>query len=157
MRRCRGQPDHVEDRAAADGDDVRVAVNVITINVRMNFRDMEVRVLGALAALNDKGRTDQSQQARKSGEVAFDVPRQRRLRPGQRFIEHHKHLVLFLALAVGQHLFERQVCRVKDASREQDAVTIADLNCALNNGHRRKVELWTREFEFYLSVKTRNS
>ena len=60
VRRGGGQARHVEDRAAADGDDVGLAVDVIPVDVRVNLRDVKVGIFGALAALDYKGRTDQS-------------------------------------------------------------------------------------------------
>ena len=50
-----------QQRAAADRDQIGMAVDVKAVDMRMDFGDVEVGVLGALAALDDNGRADQPQ------------------------------------------------------------------------------------------------
>ena len=109
MRGRRRQTDHVQNRAAADRDDVGVAVDVIAVDVRMNFRDVKVGILRALAAFDDKRRTDQLQGFGEGGEVRFDVAAQLGLRPGQGFIENDERLVLRFLLAAGQRVAQHRI------------------------------------------------
>ncbi len=54
-----GQPDDVQERAAANAQKVGVTVQVIARQMGLEFRDMKVGVFDALAALEDDGRTDE--------------------------------------------------------------------------------------------------
>ena len=59
MRRGGGQSDHIEDGAAAHRDNVGMAIDMITIDVRMNLRNVEIGILGAFTSFDNKRRTDQ--------------------------------------------------------------------------------------------------
>ncbi len=101
----------------------------------MNLRDVEVGILGALSAFDDKRRADQFEGMGERGKVGLDVTGQFRSRPGQRFIEHNEHVLRFPRLAVGQHVAKHAIGAIKYAAREKNAVPIADLNGALDGSH----------------------
>ena len=68
-----GKPGDIEQGAAANGQHVRMAVNMKSLDLRMNFRDVKVGVLGAFATLDDQGRADEFEVFRGGGEIRFDL------------------------------------------------------------------------------------
>lgn len=86
VRGGRREADHIQQRAAPHAEQVGVAVNVIAVNLRVDFRDVEVGVFHPLAALDDDGRADQLERIAVDGEVVGDGPFQSGLRLRERFV-----------------------------------------------------------------------
>ena len=53
MRRRRGETGHIQERAPAHRDQIGVAVNVVPVNLRMDFVDELRGIFGAFTALDD--------------------------------------------------------------------------------------------------------
>ena len=135
MGRGRRQPDDIEQRAAADGDDVRVPINVMLLDLRLDFGNVEVGILGPLAAFEDERRADQFQVRRMKREIRLDVRQQAWLALGQGFIHHHQRLGHSIGFLGPEHLMEQRILRRKDAAREMHAMAVAHLNVPFNVGH----------------------
>lgn len=144
------QADHIEQSTTADGNQVRVAIDMITVYVRMNFGDVKVGVFGAFAAFNDDGRTDEFEAIRSRGKIGLDLRGQKRLGLGQGFVQHHDDAVDAIALVGKQDGLQEMIGGGKDALGEEHPELKADLNCTLNDGHFFNLKDWTLEFEFYL-------
>ena len=97
LRSGRGKADHIEERAAADRDDVRMAVHVEAIDLGMNFGDVEIRIFGAFAAFDDDRRADEMEFGT-SSEIFFDAADEERLGLRKRFVDDNDG---FMARAVG--------------------------------------------------------
>ena len=136
MGRGGGQPDHVEQRAAAHPDHVGVAVNMVAINLRMNLRNVKIGVLRALAALDDDGRADQGQGIGVRGEIIFDPARQPRLGLRQRFVQDEKHFVRTNGFGAAQGRSQDQVGRIERGLSEINSQPVADLDGSLDEGHQ---------------------
>src|SRR5262249_45085090 len=67
MRGGGGEAGHVEQRTATNGNDVAMAIKVIAINVRMNFRDVEVGIFRPFAAFDDERRANELEAVRRMG------------------------------------------------------------------------------------------
>src|SRR5205085_2553532 len=61
MRRGRRETNHIEQRPAADGYDIRMPVDVMPVDVRLDFRDVKVGIFGALAAFDHQWPADEFQ------------------------------------------------------------------------------------------------
>jgi hypothetical protein len=129
-----GKADHVEQRAAADGDEIGVAVDVEAVDLRMDFGDVEIGIFGALAAFDNDWRTDQMQAGAPGGEIEFNVFCQFWLGDRERFVEHDQSFNACAAFA-GEHVFEERVIRREHLMREVHAVLEADFDCALDGRH----------------------
>src|SRR6266850_1530883 len=88
VRSRRRQAHHVQQRASAYANHVGMAIDMMTINPRMNLRYMEIGGFRPLTALNNKWRTDQIEAIAMPGEVGFNLVHQTRLGLGKRLIHH---------------------------------------------------------------------
>ena len=132
MRGGGGKAGNIEQCATADGEQIRMAVKVMPVNVCMDFGNQRGGIFGLFAALNNDGRTNKLQAARVSGKIIFDPAREIRLRLDERLINYHQRLA---CNGIGQHGFQNQVGRRKNIFGKEDAQIPADLNVALNDGH----------------------
>ncbi len=146
-----GQADHIEQSAAADRNQIRVTVDVITVDVGMDFRDVKVGIFGAFAAFHDDRRADEFEVLRSRGKIGLDLRGQKRLGLGQRFVQHHHDAVDAVALVGKQDVLEERIGGGKDPLGEEHPELKTDLNGALNDGHFINVKGWTLKFEFYLT------
>ncbi len=96
-----------------------MAVDVVALDLRMDFRDVKIGGLGPFAAFQDEGRANQIQLVAKPGEMVFDQLRQFGPRRGQRFVQHHQDLGD--TRRVGQDRLQKGIGRVKHAARKMDA------------------------------------
>lgn len=148
----RSQADHVEKGAAADADDVGVAVDVVAIDLGMDFGDVKVGVLGALAALDDHGLGDEAELFGVGGEIDFDVACEVGLGVGEGFVEDDEDFVTAFLGAVDHHVAEEGVFGIEHAVGEMDLVAKTDLNGAFDvrQLHGHKVLRWTLVRQIYL-------
>ena len=135
MRGGRSEADHVEERAAADRDDVGMAIHVKAIDVRMNFGNVEIGILGAFAAFDNDGRADQVEFGI-SGEVAFDATDKEWLRLRERFVDHHDDFMARALSAFRHDVAEQIVCGGEDAFGEVHLVAITHLYGSLDARHK---------------------
>ena len=108
---------------------------MVTVDLRLDFRDVEIRVLDPLAPFQDEGRADQFRGRGRGLEVGLDLRSQRRLRKVQRFIQHDERF-RHLALVAGQDLSQQRVGQAKHVLGKINPVTETDGNTALDPGHR---------------------
>ncbi len=146
MGRGGRQAGDIQQRAAADRDQVRVPVQVKTLHVRLDFGDVEVGVFHPFATLQDYRRADQLQALPEGAEISLDAVRQVRLGAVQRFIEHDQGLGGLPAPAVEQQVSEQAVRHAERMARKINAVLETELNGPFDQGHRRSLQCWTRRF-----------
>ena len=92
VRGGRGETGDIEQCAAADGNQVRMPVNMIPVDLRMDFRDVNGGIFGALTALNNQWRANQFYIVGVGGKVIFDPACQIRLCLREGFIENNERL-----------------------------------------------------------------
>ncbi len=68
-----GKSGHVQQRAAADGDEIRMPVKVVALELRVNFRDQRGGIFGAFAAAGKQRRTHEAHLRRVGGKIIFDL------------------------------------------------------------------------------------
>ena len=132
MRGGGGESGDVQQRAAADGDEIRVPVNVVPVNVRLDFTDDGRGVFGGFAAADKQRRTDQLQAGGVRGKIFFNLAFQFRQRLRERIFQDDQG---FARAGVGQHVLQDRIVRRKDIFGEIDAKLPADLNGAFDDGH----------------------
>src|SRR3954471_7182259 len=128
------QPNQVKESAASDRDYIGVPVDVITIDMRLNIRNMKIRVLGPLAPFEDHRRADQ-QKSRTVTEIAFDFAGELRLRVFERLIDDHEDFRNHGSIAIEHHIAEQRIARAKHIARKIDPMPETDLYSALDTGH----------------------
>ena len=87
----RGQPRHVQQRPAPHRQQIGMAVDVVTVDVRLDFRNVKIRILEPLASLQNDGRGGQLGARPKRREMRFNAVGKIRLRGGQPFVHHHQN------------------------------------------------------------------
>ena len=138
MRRGRGEADHVQQCAAADGDDVGLPIDVMAIDMRMDFGDMKIRILGAFTAFDDERAAHEFHRVRVSGEIFLDLAREHRLGLRHGFIKDQQDL-FHLAGPIGQRLLEREIRSFENMIGKEHPQVIADLNLFSHGGHGFKI------------------
>ena len=76
MRGGGGKTGAVQQRAAAHGNQVRVPVNVMPVNLRMNFGNVKRGVFGAFAAFNNQRRAGELHAAGLGGKIILNPARE---------------------------------------------------------------------------------
>jgi hypothetical protein len=66
-------------------------VNVMALDLRMNFGNVEVGHLGPFTAFDDEGRAGQRKLAAQPGEIVFNGLGQIGPSQGKAFVEHRQH------------------------------------------------------------------
>ena len=69
----------------------------------------------------------------------FDLPREGRLRSGQGFVRDGQRFVERAVFPVDQHIFQQGIGRIENRVRKMHLVPKADLDGALDTGHRNNV------------------
>ena len=92
MRGGGGKTGDVQQRAAADGNQIRMPVNVVPVNVRMDFGDVNGGIFGTFAAFDDERRADEFQAVGVGGKIIFNPARKVGLGLGERFVEDDQYL-----------------------------------------------------------------
>ena len=87
MGRGGGETHQVQQRAAAHRHDVGMPVDVVAINLGLDFGNMKVGVLHPLSTFENERRANQTKCVRAALEPGFDLRRQSRLGEMQRFVE----------------------------------------------------------------------
>ena len=101
---------------------------MMAIDPRMNFRDVEIRILRPLAALNNKRRTDQIEAIAMLREVSFDLRRQARLGLGERLIHHHQGFMNHLRLIIDENFFQHRIGGTENVLSEMHSQSVTDLD-----------------------------
>src|SRR5258705_6843975 len=128
------QADQVKESASSDRDYIGVPVDVITVDMRLNIRNMKIGVLGPLAPFEDHGRTDQ-QKPRTVAEITFDFAGELRLGPIEGLIDDHQDFRHHRSIAIEHHIAEQRIARAKHIARKIDPMPETDLYSALDTGH----------------------
>ena len=131
----RRQSRHVQQRAATDGDDVAVAVDVVLIDERLDLADAVVAVLHPLTAFDDQRRTDEFEVQRKRGEVGLDGGKKIGLRLGQRLVDDDERLGPAGRMAIDQDVAQQGVLRPEGMVGEEHLMAIVHLDVSLDTGH----------------------
>jgi hypothetical protein len=148
MRRGRGEADHVEQRSAADGNDIRMAVDVMPVDMRMNFGDEKIGILGALAAFNHKRLANEFECLGVGCEIRFNLARDVRLGLREGFIQNEKDFFDGAGFVTGHGLFQNEIGGGKDVIGKEYAQIVIDLYGFSHYGHGIKVEWVGPDFEF---------
>ena len=124
MRRGCGKADEVQRGAAADDEDVAVAVQRGFIDgVPAAFHEAEV-VFAGLAAGDDDGIVHQGEGVRMHVAVGHDVVDQVAVRGGDGFVHKHEHAGELVRLVEVKEITNGVVPRRENFSREQDSVGV---------------------------------
>ena len=75
MRGGGGKSGDIEQRAASDGNQIRMPVNVVMVNLEMDFGDELVGIFGAFAAGDEDWRTDELKFFGVRGKIIFNLTR----------------------------------------------------------------------------------
>src|SRR5258708_39623786 len=126
---------HVQQCAAANSDDVRMAVNVVAVNVGMDFGDVKIGVLGALAAFDDERGTDQFEAGRRGAEISLDLRAQPGLGLSEGFVHHYQDGMGTAGSAVGKNVVQERIGRGEDVLGEKHPEFKPDLDGSLNDRH----------------------
>src|SRR5262249_11200680 len=124
-------------------------VNVIAIDLGMNFRDVEIRILCALASLDDNRTGHKLDSIGMGREIAFDLGCKLRLSLSEGLIHDYQHFCRCCSFRTTQNVPQDWIRGAKDVFREMDLQMIADLNGTFNPRHSLNVEHWTQYFENY--------
>jgi hypothetical protein len=117
------------------------------IDLRMDFRDVKIRVLGPLAAFNNNRRAHEPQPTVMGCEITFNLPRQSGLRMGQRLVKDDQNFRREARGVFIQNVFQHHVCPVENVLSEKNPQAIAHLNGALDRRHRLKDAIQTALFQ----------
>jgi hypothetical protein len=143
MRGGCGETDHVKKRAAADGDDVGMTIDMETIDLRMDFGDVKIRILRALASFDDDRRANEMEFGM-GGEILFDVADEERLRMRKSFIDYDDGFVARARGAGAHDVMQQRIIEGEHAIGEVHLVAIAHLYVSLDTGHRNfSMPNWT--------------
>ena len=82
-----GEARHIQQSAAADAEQKVVAINVVTFDFGMDFGDVNVGVLGALAPFHDHWGTNEGRSVGVGIEIGGNLGNERGPGGGERFIE----------------------------------------------------------------------
>src|SRR5262249_16194439 len=124
----RREPNHVEQRAAADSDDIGVSVDVMPIDSRLDLGYMEIVVLGAFAALNDKRRTYKVETMCMRGKICFYLFKQGGVRLGEGLIEDDQGFVNRAGFIIDENVFEQRICAAENILSEVHTQSVTDLD-----------------------------
>ena len=139
MRGGGGKSGDVQQRAAADGDEIRMAINVVSVKVRQNVGDDADGIFGAFAAAYRQWWADEFQAGGVRGKIFFNARFQFRQRLGERFFKDDKG---FARGYVGEGIAQSQIGRRKNVLGEEDAQRPSDLNLAFDDGHTFNLNAW---------------
>jgi hypothetical protein len=134
MRGGGGEADHIQKSATANSDHIGMTVDVVTVDVRMNFRDVKIGILGALTAFDHERAADQLQSIRVGGEVVFDLAGQSGLSLREGFVEDQEDFFR-LPRFTGQRLFENEISGFEDVFGKVHTEVVADLNGFSHDRH----------------------
>jgi hypothetical protein len=113
-----------------------MTVDMVAINMRVDFRDVEIGIFGSLAAFYDEWRTHQREAIIMRFEIGLDAPGEIGLGVGKGLIEDDQSFVRKLALIGMQGIFQNQVDGIENALREVNPQFVVDLNRSLDLGHK---------------------
>lgn len=109
---------HVEQRPASDGDEVGVPVDVMALNLGIDFADKGGGIFGALAPAGEDGRSNEPNLGCVGGEVPRDFSVQLWHGLGERIFEDHQR---FAGAKVGEGLMQHRIVRRKHVFTKKNA------------------------------------
>ena len=118
MRCRRDEADGVEHRAAADRDDVGMAVDALLVELALHRLDEMQLDLDLLAAGDGDRIGDQGHALAVPLRVGMDLSGKCRADGEDAFVDEHDASVLAIGLQPAQHIDEHRVLRVEDVRRE---------------------------------------
>jgi len=68
-----GKTGDIEQRATTDGDEIRVPVHVMAVELGIDFADERVGILGAFAAASEHRWTNEADLMRVGGKILFNL------------------------------------------------------------------------------------
>src|SRR5579859_5654273 len=157
MRGGGGETSGIQQRPAADGNQVRVPVEMMAVNVRMDFGDMDGGILGAFTAFDDHRRTYESDIAGMSGKIIFNPASKIGASLRERFVEDDECLgqgsTGARSTGITQRILQDEIVRSKNVFGEINAELPADLDGALNHRHDRQSEFLDNSFRVLFEAK----
>ncbi len=112
-----GKAGDVQHGAAADGDEIGMAVNVMTMQVAEQIGDERDGIFRGLTAGDEQRRADELQTIGVRGKIFFDLAFQFRQCLGERIFEDDHRTMRAVA---GQRVHQRQIVRREDILGEAD-------------------------------------
>ena len=132
MRGGGGKSGGIEQRAAADGDEIRMPVEMVAMDVCVQFADERGGIFGGFAAGKKQRRADGLDRFGVDGKIFFNLRHQLRQRLGERIFQHDER---FARRGVGEGVAQNQIFRRKNIFGEENAQRPADLNGSLEDRH----------------------
>ena len=123
-----------------------MAVNMVAINVRMNFGDVKVGILGAFAAFDDERRGNELQRVAVSGKIFLDLLGEVRLRLREGFIKDQEDFFDLAGFIARQRLLQNEIGGIEDVVGKEHAQIVVDPDRFSYNGHGLKLEPVARDF-----------
>jgi hypothetical protein len=120
-----------------------MTVDMMPVDLRLDFRDMKIGILYALSALKDDGGTDQPRGVGKFSEIAFDLRSQGGLALMQGFVEDHQDLRHLSGLS-HERFFQYGITQPENVSGEENPVLKGHRNGPFDQGHAVNVKLRRR-------------
>ena len=132
-----GQPHQVQQGASADCDHIRMAIDMVTIDLGLDLRDVEIRVLDPFPSFQNQRGTNQLDRGGMFAEPGLDLVHQRGLGLMQGFVHHHQRFRSRL-VSRREHVLEQRVAKAEDVLGEVHPVRELGGDDALNRRHRRQ-------------------
>src|SRR6267142_1837049 len=134
---CRRRQTHdIQQCAAADSDHIRMPINMVAVQPRMNFRNVEVGVFRPLATFDYNWRTNQLKPFGVRLEISFDAARQIGLCSSQSFVQDHHDFMWAPVLLLIQNRFQNQIHWFEHIFRELHLQFVRNLKGAPYHGHK---------------------
>ena len=127
-----GEAGDIEQRTAADGNEVGVAVNVVPVQVGLYFVDEDRRIFGVLAAADEERRPDELEAGGAHAEIDVNALFEFGLGLREGVIEEDEDLSRG---GIGEGVSQNRIIRGEDVFGEEDAQLPTDLDGAFNDGH----------------------
>jgi hypothetical protein len=135
MRRRRHQPDRIQNRAAADGDDEGMAVDVVLEQLALHVLDEMQLHLDLLAARHRDRIGNEAHAVRVAPGIGAEVVGQAGTRRQHALVDEHQAAVATVGLQPRQRVRQHRVVGRQQAGGEHDGKLVAD-GKALQMGQR---------------------
>jgi hypothetical protein len=142
-----GETGDIQKSAAADGDEVGMAVNVVAIELRLDFLDDEGRIFGGFAATDEEGRADELEAGGARVEIDFNQLFEFRLGLRESVVEDDEDFSLG---GIGKGVSQDRIVGGEDILGEEDAQLPTDLDGTMNDRHSLNLKCGWRFDENYL-------
>ena len=135
VRRGRGVADHVEQGVAADGEDVRMAVDAVGVDGAVDGSHLGGVVLDRLATRDDRGRRDERDAGARDAEVGIDRLEQPDVRRDDAIVDHAERFGRLAGGIAGQHVAQERVVRREQTAREVHRIVERHLHALPDGQH----------------------